>query len=1358
MLRTTAITKELAVIERKLQETTNQTLKDALKKKQARLKDELNDYKKSTPALAKQLLAQRTKIKQLSKVDFNDLIRRLSKKPEYSFLRTMSKSTIKTDIERPAKPVGWRFKGRGNYDKPTLAEIKKGKRNGTVYREVRPLRSDVSQPLRLEEGGGIERKKPLNYKHIVNLIKGADNPKNQQIFYSSYSNSIQISSGMKGAPQSQLKGSNLVNFFKQPVGSSSEILELFKEAAKNPEKTKTKIESLTQGKIYVDINELGWGNEVIVKYKPRYFGDKMSHGGTIEIGDKVKASKEYGGKSGTVIDKRGSFVVVKYTNGESDSYHESDLVKKMETGGGIESKKKITLQLDSLTDSTYFNSSYGTFRYGYNDVDVVVNMVNKEYGYAKMKGKFAVIHVEGEWIEGRALNKLIFNTKEEAVNYIKDKLTDEDNKFGKGGNMKNTHMMEDGGVIGQEIVFDDNGETNKGVIKDIHEITGNYIVTTNDGRTVLADKELDVISLGKMRKQEAKKSFSLFEDGGGVHGDAYRTVFTDEDGTEYRYFKDKQEALRDYDDVAGLDAKVAIQELIRGEYVTIEDNSEARKLTNPEYIELSDGQTTVSVEKYDGKWYEGNVISGKEPYGWGGKTYMGYLKPEDIASYLSMDYNSSFKVVDVYKDGGNIEKENNEMLHSQAKEAKHHIEELHNILTSKTKVEPWVVAKMTRAKTDLSDITHYLDGNTSKMAKGGKLTDAQQEKFDKVMHEWKQGKLHSGSANGPIVKDQNQAIAIAYSEAYGINKMLFGGMVNELSDSAIDRMEGLVPISTLKELLDNAKYIIVDMENEGFEKDEVMSFLAYKISQIGQSSQIKPNSKDNLLKLIGNKDDAEIIVYGKVYTIYNPNNGNDDNAAMWGKDTIKAIDENGDEYKFKYSEIDEFRSNVEQVQQWTEEDEDALDGWISDIQYGFGWITPGYVEDSWTGRPGSGTKEWNSDIQERVYQRLIDENMLFAENPNDSLKKGKKIKDVTTAIWTASEENGYEHGGKMATGGDIEKFVVGEKYFYTDKENRVTVVVQIKSIDKTNNMLEVIALTNSKNGIYFKGSRFFITKKDFNNVKEYVQLATGGAIKGSNSSTGEKYGVVVGSKKHSDEYINNGTEVNVRKSYGSRISEVKLIFDADNNLYEVIDYGSSIDGYPNTSRGSGTKYNADKKETKKLLSQMYNASFATKLLDDISTKMATGGGVDSLKKGDKITLLGDEYVFVKLEKDNSQGYEEERILLKSSDGDIKSYPKDMVEAYSKYATGGGVDGMSTVNEIARLSGLRAVAIAEWGDKNNINLNTILKDLKANKIKGMDLMTAIVGKPGNKYSKDLIAKYSKMANGGKMSGWKHKMNC
>lgn len=44
----------------------------------------------------------------------------------------------------------------------------------------------------------------------------------------------------------------------------------------------------------------------------------------IEVGDKVKASKAYGGLSGEVVDIKGSFIVVKTKEG-NQSYHESDL-------------------------------------------------------------------------------------------------------------------------------------------------------------------------------------------------------------------------------------------------------------------------------------------------------------------------------------------------------------------------------------------------------------------------------------------------------------------------------------------------------------------------------------------------------------------------------------------------------------------------------------------------------------------------------------------------------------------------------------------------------------------------------------------------------------------------------------------------------------------------------------------------------------------------------------------------------------------------------------------------------------------------------------------------------------------------
>jgi len=38
-------------------------------------------------------------------------------------------------------------------------------------------------------------------------------------------------------------------------------------------------------------------------------------------------------------------------------------------------------------------------------------------------------------------------------------------------------------------------------------------------------------------------------------------------------------------------------------------------------------------------------------------------------------------------------------------------------------------------------------------------------KVEKVMHEYKEGKLHSGSKSGPEVTNPKQAIAIALSEA-----------------------------------------------------------------------------------------------------------------------------------------------------------------------------------------------------------------------------------------------------------------------------------------------------------------------------------------------------------------------------------------------------------------------------------------------------------------------------------------------------------------------------------------------------------------------------------------------------------------
>lgn len=50
-------------------------------------------------------------------------------------------------------------------------------------------------------------------------------------------------------------------------------------------------------------------------------------------------------------------------------------------------------------------------------------------------------------------------------------------------------------------------------------------------------------------------------------------------------------------------------------------------------------------------------------------------------------------------------------------------------------------------------------------AKRDHPASAHKDKTERVMHEWKRGELHSGSAKGPVVHSRKQAIAIALSEA-----------------------------------------------------------------------------------------------------------------------------------------------------------------------------------------------------------------------------------------------------------------------------------------------------------------------------------------------------------------------------------------------------------------------------------------------------------------------------------------------------------------------------------------------------------------------------------------------------------------
>jgi len=75
---------------------------------------------------------------------------------------------------------------------------------------------------------------------------------------------------------------------------------------------------------------------------------------------------------------------------------------------------------------------------------------------------------------------------------------------------------------------------------------------------------------------------------------------------------------------------------------------------------------------------------------------------------------------DMFAEGGETDNGNVEMVMSNTKAIEHHAKELKELVNMNTPIEAWVVAKLERAETDLSDVTHYIDG-LKKYADGGEL-------------------------------------------------------------------------------------------------------------------------------------------------------------------------------------------------------------------------------------------------------------------------------------------------------------------------------------------------------------------------------------------------------------------------------------------------------------------------------------------------------------------------------------------------------------------------------------------------------------------------------------------------------------
>ena len=65
-------------------------------------------------------------------------------------------------------------------------------------------------------------------------------------------------------------------------------------------------------------------------------------------------------------------------------------------------------------------------------------------------------------------------------------------------------------------------------------------------------------------------------------------------------------------------------------------------------------------------------------------------------------------------------------------------------------------------------------------------------------------------------------------------------------------------------------------------------------------------TKERLLAMMKGKDDVMVRLYdGTYYIVYSPYSDNDDNASMWGDDSVIGINRDGDEREFRYDDIDD---------------------------------------------------------------------------------------------------------------------------------------------------------------------------------------------------------------------------------------------------------------------------------------------------------------------------------------------------------------------------------------------------------------------------------------------------------------------
>jgi hypothetical protein len=245
-------------------------------------------------------------------------------------------------------------------------------------------------------------------------------------------------------------------------------------------------------------------------------------------------------------------------------------------------------------------------------------------------------------------------------------------KYAKGGGVSPYYGgMSEAEILKATVVYDNGGETldrytvftpdssvfgmsatgdgfNQYIGDDIEIEKGSHL----GKRLKTVPKDIKSAVLNRMIEEEFGEGGSMYKDGGSLNS-KYYTLWSDEEETIKTDFDKYEDALSDFKQFENSDQEIELYEIVNGKPKLLKRNNPSNNIT---YLKLSNSDVVVEIEKRDGKWVEGSVLEGEEPYGWGGKTYMDYLKPNDIVNWLNRDYKSNFQIIEQYAHGGSMYK------------------------------------------------------------------------------------------------------------------------------------------------------------------------------------------------------------------------------------------------------------------------------------------------------------------------------------------------------------------------------------------------------------------------------------------------------------------------------------------------------------------------------------------------------------------------------------------------------------------------------------------------------------------------------------------------------------------------------